>query len=123
MSSDVEIFLKGLEHSRKKEIVHLTEKIAATFPKFESEIKWNAPSFKFKETNIVTFQLFPDPAFRVIFHAGSKKIANHPDLRFEIQKLKHKWADRTRCVITVEEDLNFQDLDRAIKEWVKRVAA
>ena len=122
MSSDVEMFLKGLKHSRKKEIVHLAEKIAATFPKFESEIKWNAPSFKYKGTNIITLQLFPDPAFRIILHVGAKKLTSPPDLRFEIPQLTHKWADTTRCVITVEDDLNWQALNLTIKEWVKRVA-
>jgi hypothetical protein len=122
MNSDVEIFLKGLEHSRKKDILHLTEKIAATFPKFESEIKWNAPSFKSKGTNIVTFQLFPDPAFRIILHIGAKKLTTPTDFRFEISQLVHKWADKTRCVITVEDDLNWQALKLTIKEWEKRVA-
>ncbi len=121
MSSDVEKFLKELKHSRKREIAGLVTKISTSFPKLESEVKWNAPSFRSNGLNIVTFQVFPDPAFRVIFHAGSKKIANPPDLRFEIQKLKHKWADSTRCIITIEEDLNFQNLSKAIKEWVKRV--
>ena len=122
MSSDVEKFLKGLEHSRKKEIVHLAEKIAATFPKFESEVKWNAPSFKSKGTSIVTFRLFPDPAFSLILHVGARKLTSPPDLRFEIPQLTHKWADTARCVITIEDDLNWQALNLTIKEWVRRAA-
>ena len=119
MNSEVKEFLRDLKHSRKREIADLTTKIATSFPRFESEIKWNAPSFKSKGENILTFQLFPDPAFRVILHLGSKKIVNPPDLRFEISQLKHKWADSTRCVINVDEELNFQALNRVIKEWVK----
>jgi len=110
-----------MKHSRKQEIIELATKISSSFPNFESEIKWNATSFKSKGENIVTFQLFPDPAFRVILHLGSKKIVNPPDLRFEILQLKHKWADSTRCVITVDEDLNWRVLNLTIKEWVRRV--
>lgn len=120
MNSEVKEFLKDLKHSRKTEIADLTTKITTSFPKFEPEIKWNAPSFKLNGVNIVTFQLFPDPAFRIILHLGSKKIVKPPDLRFEILKLKHKWADSTRCVITVDEELNFQALNKVIKEWIKR---
>lgn len=122
MSSKLEIFLDNLAHSRKKEIVDLYSKISASFPELESEIKWNAPSFTLNGTNIVTFRLFPEPVFQLILHAGAKKLVDAPELQFEINEFKHRWADPTRCVIIMEKDFNWQELNKVIKVWIRRVA-
>ncbi|MFM7014255.1 MAG: hypothetical protein ACKOXT_04645 [Actinomycetota bacterium] len=121
MSSEVKTFLEDLEHSRKDDIISISTKINVSFPEFESEIKWNAPSFTFQGENVITLRIFPDPALQLILHLGSKKLLNPPDLRFEIKNLKHRWADSTRCVITIEEDLNWKEIEEALREWMMKV--
>jgi hypothetical protein len=87
----------------------------------DSEIKWNAPSFTVKGSNVVTFRLFPEPAFQLILHLGAKKLPEASDLQFEVADLMHRWADPTRCVITIGEAFDWQPLKKAIAEWLKKV--
>lgn len=121
MSSEVEAFIQELEHSRKEEVADLYRKISSSFPELKSEIKWNAPSFVFNGMNMLTFRLFPDPAFQIILHVGVKKLAQPPDLQFELTNFKHKWADKTRCVIKVPRDIDWQELNKIICTWLRTV--
>jgi hypothetical protein len=100
-------------------IVALASAISVANPELTREIKWNAPSFAVKGMNVVTFRLFPDPAFHIVLHVGSKKLVSNPDLRFTIEGLEHKWADSTRCVITVGNDANESAVNAVVKRWVE----
>ncbi len=121
MRSEVDTFLKNLQHSRKEEITRLYSRISAEFDSLESEIKWNAPSFTLKDSNVVTMRLFPEPAFQLILHAGAKKLSDPTDLKFDVGNLTNRWADSTRCVITIDENFDWQPLERAIRKWLVKV--
>lgn len=123
MASELEIFLKDLHHSRKTDIRNLYSKISSEFPNLESEIKWNAPSLKLNGTNVVTFRIFPDPAFQIILHFGSKKAPENSDFKFEITRLHHRWADSTRCVVTIDSDLDWPPLKKVIGQWLTKVSS
>jgi putative SOS response-associated peptidase YedK len=122
MNAEVDTFLKGLQHTRKEDIESLYSRISAEFKILESEIKWNAPSFKLKGSNVVTFRLFPEPVFQLILHLGSKKLPESTDLKFEVANLKHSWADSTRCLITIDENFEWEPLQKTITKWLKAVA-
>jgi hypothetical protein len=122
LSSEVDLFLEGLQHTRKDEITLLYSRIRGEFKILEAEIKWNAPSFKLNGSNVVTFRLFPEPVFQIILHLGAKKLAASKNLEFEVVELNHRWADSTRCVITVDDDFDWQPLEKAINKWLKLVA-
>jgi len=115
--SEVTAYLSELEHSRTSQIRKFNKAIQAGNPDFAEEIKWNAPSFVLGRKNVLTFRLFPDPTFEVIFHVGSKKLTQPPDLRFEIENYDHKWADMTRCVITISEKSDPKLLLPSINKW------
>ena len=121
MSSEADAFLKGLEHTRKEDITNLYSRISTEFKMLDPEIKWNAPSFKLKGSNVVTFRLFPEPVFQLILHLGAKKLPASTDLQFEVAHLRHRWADSTRCVITIDENFDWQPLKRAVTEWLNKV--
>lgn len=120
MSSDVDLFLADLQHSRKEEIARLYSSICAEFEMLESEIKWNAPSFKLEGSNVLTCRLFPEPVFQLILHLGAKKLPASRSLKFEVNELNHRWADANRCVITVDEHFEWESLKIAISVWLIR---
>ena len=122
MISEVDVFLEGLQHTRKDDIISLYSKVDDEFNVLQSEIKWNAPSFKVNELNVVTFRLFPEPVFQLVLHLGSKKLPASTNLRFEVTDLNHRWPDSTRCVITVDDDFDWQPLKKTITRWLKTVA-
>ena len=121
MSSEVDVFLSDLKHIRKEEIGRLYSIISSEFEVLESEIKWNAPSFKLGGSNVITFRLFPEPVFQLILHLGAKKLPAPIKLKFEIVELNHRWADSTRCVITINENFEWEPLKIAISDWLNRV--
>lgn len=119
MSSEVDSFLANLQHPRKDEIALLYSRICTEFEMLDSEIKWNAPSFKLEGSNVITFRLFPEPVFQLILHFGAKKLPASTNLKFEIVELNHRWADSTRCVITIDEKFEWEPLKIAITKWLK----
>lgn len=122
MISEVDVFLGDLEHTRKDDITRLYSRISDEFKILQSEIKWNAPSFTLNGLNVVTFRLFPEPIFQLVLHLGAKKLPASTNLKFEVAELNHRWADPTRCVITVDEDFDWQPLKKAITNWTKTAA-
>jgi hypothetical protein len=118
-------FLLNLDHPRAAEIQRLAKHVENEFPALEREIKWNAPSFKVGDLNIVTFRLFPAPHLQVMLHYGSKKLPAGEDLTFEVTGLESRWPDKTRCQITISSQANaeseseFDALSTAIQNWAK----
>ena len=122
MNPAVSKFLTELDHPRKAEVSDLYSYISSAFPDLDSEVKWNAPSFKLRGTNVLTFRLFPAPVFQIILHLGSKRDPQAPNLKFDLVGLEHKWADTTRCVITVTPSLDRQLLADAVGAWTAQVS-
>lgn len=65
-------YMKNLEHPLKKEIEEVRKIILTTNKEFTEHIKWNAPSFCFKNEDRVTFNLHGKGYFRLVFHCGAK---------------------------------------------------
>ncbi len=121
----VDDYVSALEHPRAAEVRTLVNLITAEFSDvagFESEVKWNAPSFSIDGVNVVTLRLFPEPHFQVILHEGSKKAPPGRDLRFEVAGVEHKWLDPCRCQLIVGKlvttDDDFAPIISVINEWV-----
>jgi hypothetical protein len=111
-------FLAGLEHSRAAEIRALVRRIESAFPELDTEIKWNAPSFTRAGNHLVTLRLFPDPALQVVLHRGAKKLPAGTDLRFDVEGVPHRWADPTRCVLTLGSTDDVDAVIEAIARWL-----
>jgi hypothetical protein len=127
----VDEYLSALEHPRAAEVRNLVNLISTEFPEFNSEVKWNAPSFAIDGLNIVTLRLFPAPHLQIILHVGSKKAPAGLDLRFDVTGVEHTWLDPCRCQLIVASAANttsgnsnstansvFTPVISAIRQWI-----
>ena len=70
--TDVETYMRELEHPCKKEMQALRKLILGVDPRITEEIKWNAPSFALGD-HFVTFNAWAKDYVQLIFHHGPKK--------------------------------------------------
>jgi hypothetical protein len=110
-------FLDALDHPRTSDIRDLVSRIHLAFPTLGREIKWNGPSFTAGGVNIATFRLFPPPQLQLILHCGSKRLPEGTDLTFALERLGHKWADETRCIIEVPTGEDMDHCVDAVASW------
>lgn len=121
--STVEAFLAGLQHPRADDIRLLCSAVTTAFPDFTDEVKWNAPSYRLRMVSLVTLRILPPPNFQVILHAGAKKLTDPPDLRFPIDALRHRWADRTRCILDIDQASDIATTIDAVTRWRDALSA
>ena len=98
-------FLDALDHPRKPEIERLVECIAATDPRLEPGIKWNAPSFSIDGRHMITLRISPRDTLQLIFHRDAKPTAE-----------TFTWADPTGL-------LEMKSHDRGLLEFKGRSVA
>src|SRR5574340_778283 len=67
--TDVDTYMRGLEHPCKKEMQALRRIILDVDSRITEEIKWNAPSFALGE-HFVTFNAWAKDYVQLIFHHG-----------------------------------------------------
>ncbi len=65
-------FMNSLEHPLKKEIEEVRTIILNADENLSEQIKWNAPSFCYKNEDRVTFNLRGKGYFQLVFHCGAK---------------------------------------------------
>jgi hypothetical protein len=71
-TTDVECYMRELEHPCKREMQALRKIILGADPRITEEIKWNAPSFALGE-HFLTFNGWAKDYVQLIFHHGPKK--------------------------------------------------
>lgn len=81
-SSEVDVFMKQLDHPFKADIDRLRVAMRGVDPKITEEIKWNAPSFKIDE-HFATFKLHPPKHIQIVLHTGAKPKA--PQKSFSLE--------------------------------------
>lgn len=118
----VDARLADLDHPRADDIRALCSAITSAFPDLTAEIKWNAPSYRAGEVSIVTLRILPPPNFQVVLHVGSKKPVDPPDLRFDIDDVRHTWADRARGIPYVDQAADLVPTIAAIGQWKQGLA-
>jgi uncharacterized protein YdhG (YjbR/CyaY superfamily) len=113
-AEQVAAYMVALDHPLKAEVENLRSIIKSAGPLSE-RIKWNAPSFYYKE-DFVTFNLHDKKAIRLIFH--------HPSIvTVKSDILEGDWKDRRIVYIkNAEEALSKKaELERVIKDWLQIV--
>lgn len=63
----VDEYMARLEHPFKAEVEALRDIIKGVSPHITEEVKWNAPSYRYKDT-ICTFNLRPTQHVHLVFH-------------------------------------------------------
>lgn len=115
--TDVEALLSELDHPRADDIRALCTAMSTAFPGFTDEVKWNAPSYRSGTVNLVTLRILPPPNFQVILHVGSKKPVSTPDLRFDIDGVRHAWADQARGILYIDQVSDIPPTIAAVTRW------
>jgi hypothetical protein len=60
--------MADLDHPFKAEVQSIREKILGINPGITEQVKWNAPSFSYKEQYLVTFNLHARDRIHLVFH-------------------------------------------------------
>jgi uncharacterized protein YdhG (YjbR/CyaY superfamily) len=66
--TDVQAYMDHLEHPFKTEVEVMREIIKGVNKDIQEEIKWNAPSYSYKGSYLVTFNLHATKHIHLVFH-------------------------------------------------------
>ncbi|CAD5262532.1 MULTISPECIES: DUF1801 domain-containing protein [unclassified Imperialibacter] len=113
-AEQVAAYIAALDHPLKPQVETLRTIIKSAGPLSE-RIKWNAPSYYYKE-DFVTFNLHDKKAIRLIFH--------HPSIvAVKSDILEGDWKDRRIVYIKNAEEASSKkaELERIIKDWLQIV--
>lgn len=120
----VQIYLDGLDHPMKPEILKIREMIFEVNPNLTEQIKWNAPSFCLNREDKITFNLPPKKdSIQLVFHRGVKKKELPKEKLINDDSGLLKWATNDRAVIrftSMQEILdNETDFLEIIRKWLE----
>lgn len=111
----VKAWMAKLEPAAKKEIEAVRKIIKGASPKLMERIKWNAPSYYYKD-DIVTFGPYKTHKLLLVFH--------HPAVvKIRSALLQGDYKDRRLVYFNSQGEIksNAAELDRIIKELVKAI--
>ena len=124
-NKNVTDFISELEHPLKKEFLELRKVILENIPDGNEHIKWKAPSYQIKNTDFLTFKLFPPKNIQLVFHRGAKVLEMPKDKLIEDAFGLLKWAANDRAVATfnsMEDVENLKnELIETINKWIKAI--
>ena len=117
---DVDTYLARSQHPLKAGVEQLRTAILASDTGITESVKWNAPNFRHRGVDRVTFRLQPGDRLQLVLHRGAAVRADAADFRFADPTGLITWAAPDRGVIS------FRDLDDvaakqpAVVELVRR---
>jgi hypothetical protein len=121
---EVDELIKTTKHPLKKAMEALREIILSTNKGITEHIKWNAPSFCFKDDDRITFNLHKNDSLLIIFHRGvkSKSIKGAGNLFKDTTGLL-EWLANDRAVVKLYslEEVNQKKplLKKIVAQWIK----
>ncbi len=120
-NQEVTEFLTQLDHPLKKEIEAVREIILSMDNELSEQLKWNAPSYSYRNEDRVTFNLHGKGIFRIVLHRGAK-VKENADLRpfFENENKLLEWAANDRAIIKFKDMNDVEQKAEQFKETVKR---
>jgi len=120
----VDTFIAGLDHPRKAEIEALRAIILSADPDITELIKWNAPSFYFKD-DFATFRLQPKNTLQIVFHKGAKAKDNSTAVEIDDPAGLLKWVAKDRCVVSFSDMDDVQAKQAAlvdiVRQWIRQM--
>ena len=123
VANSVEDFMRELEHPLKIEMQAVLELIAGASPEISTGIKWNAPSFFYKEW-FATVNVRTNDAVQIILHLGAKVRADinaRIDIKDPNKLLQWLGKDRASVKFASMQEITasetaFRDI---ISQWLK----
>jgi hypothetical protein len=122
---EVDNFMESLDHPLKAEIEAVRAIILGADKSITESIKWNTPSFYFKEY-FATFHLRSRESIQVVFHKGAKvKDGSTEGMKISDPSGLLKWRDKERCVATLSDmnDIRARKsaLSIIVKQWIRQM--
>lgn len=118
----VDQFMRELEHPRKAEIEYLRQVLLACDSEVTEHVKWNAPSFRFRGDDRVTFRLQPKNRVQLVFHRGVK-VKDTEHFGFEDEEGLLEWVSADRAVVTFQDshdvELKADAVARLASAWMQ----
>jgi hypothetical protein len=110
-SSDVERFMRNLEHPHKEELQRLREVILSVDPRIGETIKWSCPTFTF-DGNIASLVVRTRKCAQVMFHQGGSLQSGKDWLEGTGKDVRFANFDSL-----IEVNKHAAPLKRVIREW------
>lgn len=115
----VDDFLANLKHARLEDIKVLRAAILGADTRITERVKWNAPSFCWKEEDRVTMRLHPGDRLQLIFHRGAKP-KDVGTFAFDDSSGLIEWVAADRGVLDVDRLPMQQDgIVQAVIAWMR----
>lgn len=110
----VDEFLSRLDHPLKREIQSVRDIVKGVNEDIKEEWKWNAPSFSYKGSYLVTFNLWEKERIHLVFH-------NSEIVNIESAILEGDYPTRRMAYFTDMNDLEAKrtELERVIRELIR----
>ena len=122
--TDVDTYMRELEHPCKEEMQALRRIILGVDPRITEEIKWNAPSFALGE-HFATFNGWAGDYVQLIFHHGPKK-ATSKGIPIDDPDGMLEWlaTDRASIRFDTMKDVRAKKagLQKIVKLWTRAMA-
>jgi hypothetical protein len=119
--TDVETYMRELNHPYKHEMQALRKIILGVDAKITEEIKWNAPSFALGQ-HFLTFNGWAKDYVQLIFHHGAKKAAGRGKPIDDPNGLL-EWLAKDRASIRFDSMKEVRSkkagLQKIVKLWIK----
>lgn len=123
-SNGVAAYMAKLKHPLKPVLEEMRKLILGVDPKITEDIKWNAPSFWYKEY-FATAGMQSDDFVRVVFHTGAKVKDNSKAMKILDPGELLEWHAKDRCSAKFHDlkDLNSKSsgLRDIVKQWIKQM--
>ena len=113
----VNAYMKALEHPLKAEIEAVRTIILKASDKIAERVKWNAPSFYYKN-DLVTFNQRTDKHVHLVFHHIAVASIQSPILEGEYKDRRMTYFKNMDAI-----KANKKELERIINELVKAMDA
>lgn len=125
MSNEVEEFIAKSDHPRLAELQALRSLILSVDPGIAEGIKWNAPSFHYRDW-FATFHLRSPDRIQMILHTGAKvKVSAAEGVPVEDPEGLLKWLAKDRAMLTFanvyEIEAKRAALIHLFRQWIKRM--
>lgn len=117
----VEEYLRKLEHPLKREIEEVRRIVLSIDQELSEHVKWNAPSFCFRDDDRITFNLHGREFFRLVLHRGAKT-KESADLKpyFDDAQGFMEWAANDRAIIKFTDLQDVEAKSEPLKEVIGR---
>lgn len=120
--NQVKEYITLLNHPLKTDFLEIRNCIITYFPNLKEHIKWNAPSYQYKNEDFLTFNLSSKKEVRLILHCGAKSKIQPEEKLIKENFVLLKWASNNRAIITFngkEAIKNHQEnLIATVSKWI-----